>query len=299
MLTNSTDLARGNEAVMYERHTDGSLAFVSSHAIGGLGSGPAPTSSMFGVPIPATADGIGSQGSPILSRGANGDGDRLFAVNSGSDSMTCFQITPDDPSSRNTVSSGGCFPASLTVHGNFLYVLTTGGVGNIKGFEVHAECHLEELAKSTRSLAEVFATIEAPFPSPEPNDVLTTPAQISFTPDGGQLVIAFKGAPNGGIAVYKVRPDGRLSLNVDPRVNPFSVDNDTAGPFSFEFDDNGNLSLLDVDELGAQGIVAIFAQDDRNDRNSTLFGNHGIYLKAIQGSEGAFVYAVQPRVGKR
>lgn len=30
----------------------------------------------------------------------------------------------------------------------------------------------------------------------------------------------------------------------------------------------------------------------------TLFGNHGIDLTTIQGREGAFLYAVQPRVGK-
>ncbi len=44
--------------------------------------------------------------------------------------------------------------------------------------------------------------------------------------------------------------------------------------------------------------MAIFGQDDPtvfpNDPDATLFGNHGIDIKAI----GGYVYAVQPRVGK-
>ena len=121
-LTNSTDPARGNEVVVYDRLEDGTLVFRASFATGGLGSGPAPTSTVFGSPVPATADGLGAQGGLIL----NGE-EQLFAVNAGSNTITSFDIDEDGLlTSRNTVDSGGVFPVSLTFNDGTLFVLNSG-----------------------------------------------------------------------------------------------------------------------------------------------------------------------------
>src|SRR5215212_9533893 len=90
-MTNSA--VRGNEIVAYERAANGSLRLLGAFATGGQGSGPAPTTTIFGAPVPATADGLGSQGSLRLSA----DNRFLFAVNAGSDSVTCFRVNADGP----------------------------------------------------------------------------------------------------------------------------------------------------------------------------------------------------------
>src|SRR3712207_5529641 len=84
---------RTNAGVAYERSANGGLRLVGTFPTGGFGSGPAPTSSVFGAPIPATADGLGSQDSLILSD----DNRLLFAVNAGSDSVACFRVNADRP----------------------------------------------------------------------------------------------------------------------------------------------------------------------------------------------------------
>lgn len=62
--------------------------------------------------------------------------------------------------------------------------------------------------------------------------------------------------------------------------------------------EDGDLRLLPTNALGSEGIVAIFPQDDREAPDSTLFGNHGIDLTTVDGSQGSFLYAVQPRLGR-
>jgi 6-phosphogluconolactonase len=117
-----------NQIVAYGRQEDGSLSLTYVVPTGGLGSGPAPTSTVFGTPVPVTADGLGSQGSLILSA----DRRLLLAANAGSDSISCLRVDTKDLRAR-TVSSGGVFPVSLTFRarpggaGGVLYVLNAGG----------------------------------------------------------------------------------------------------------------------------------------------------------------------------
>ena len=64
-----------------------------------------------------------------------------------------------------------------------------------------------------------------------------------------------------------------------------------------EIDGGGNLSLLPFNGLGETGLVAVFEQDDPaafpGDPEATVFGNHGLEVRAIDGH----IYAVQPRTG--
>lgn len=396
-MTNSTDPGRGNEILVYDRMDDGSLVLSSTALTGGLGSGPAPTSTVFGAPIPATADGLGSQDSLILSD----DGRYLFAVNAGSDSVTCFRVRSNAFGTRLsdpvTVNSGGVFPASLAFSNRgsgmgVLYVLNAGGDGTVAGFRVLGNCQISPLNGELLSLEGLIN--DPPFADPAPNEVLTTPADIGFTPDGSQLVVTIKGGPDGngggfegGVVVYELlRTNGGLRA-ISPTVTEFSGADGRAGPFSFTFDRyghlllnhansfsfasyditdtgelvpigdpvaisalgdgatslafggfncwvaiyrnfvyvmtfgdipatnggqpdnsgvisaltvdwNGNLNLLPTTALGDTGVVAVLPQDDRTDPTAQTVGNHGIDLTVVENGDGAFLYAIEPRLGQ-
>jgi DNA-binding beta-propeller fold protein YncE len=135
--------------------------------------------------------------------------------------------------------SGGVFPVSLTLHKDILYVLNSGKEGTIAGFRVQGDCMVVPLAGSSRSLA----AFNDAFPAPEPGEVLTTPAQVSFTPDGAKLVVSIKGGLASGfggrIVVYALNGDGLITG--DGVSTEFSVAENTGGPFAFSFDMNGHL----------------------------------------------------------
>jgi hypothetical protein len=254
-MTNETDPALGNQVVAFHRLDDGTLSVAGFFPTGDLGSGPAPTSTVFGVPVPANADGLGSQGSLLLTEPDDGPR-RLFAVNAGSDSISCFQVETDDSGATlgapTTVSSRGVFPVSLAFRQpdsgrGVLYVLNAGNNGNVAGFRVSDDCDLDPIRGGRRSLTGLIN--DPPFNDPEPNEVLTTPADIGFTPDGSKLIVAIKGGPDGagggfegGIVVFDVRDSGTLAAGA-PTVTEFSAATGTAGPFSFDFDDNGVMVL--------------------------------------------------------
>ena len=116
-MTNGTDPALGNQVVAFHRLDDGTLSVAGFFPTGEFGSGPAPTSTVFGVPVPANADGLGSQGSLLLSE-PRADGARLlFAVNAGSDSISCFRVEADElgrdaePADHGVLGRG--FPGQL------------------------------------------------------------------------------------------------------------------------------------------------------------------------------------------
>jgi 6-phosphogluconolactonase (cycloisomerase 2 family) len=76
-------------------------------------------------------------------------------------------------------------------------------------------------------------------------DTLFNPAQVSFTPDGRQLVVTIKDAASlpggivptgpGRVLVFKLDRDGR------PSEDFVETDLDNHGPFGFSFDRQGNL----------------------------------------------------------
>jgi 6-phosphogluconolactonase (cycloisomerase 2 family) len=197
VLSNQTS---GNAVLAYARQADGSLDALGSFATGGLGTG----------------GGLGSQGAVVL----DGPNRHLYAVDAGSDSITSFRVLPDGLARIGTVPSGGSRPTSITVHGGLVYVLNAGGAGSISGFRT-ADGVLTPLAGSTHGLS----------------GSATAPAQVSFAPDGRQLVVAERAT--NALDVFPVASDGRPGT-------PTVVASSGATPFGFGFDNKQHLVVSEA-----------------------------------------------------
>jgi 6-phosphogluconolactonase len=57
------------------------------------------------------------------------DGRWLFAVNASSHDLSVFAVAADGLTLVDHVEAGGVRPTSVAVHGELLYVLSTGGLG--------------------------------------------------------------------------------------------------------------------------------------------------------------------------
>ena len=167
--------ASGNQVLVYNRTTDGSLSSGGSFSTEGNGTGA----------------GLGSQGSVILHE--KGGNTYLFAVNAGSNEITVFRLTGNGLTWVDKVTSHGTTPISVTAHESILYVLNAGGSGNISGFQINTDGHLTYLENSTKSLGS--------------NDA--GPAQIQFNNAGSQLVVTEKNANR--ISTYSVYSNGLIS----------------------------------------------------------------------------------------
>jgi 6-phosphogluconolactonase len=200
-----SNAAAGNAILVFDRAANGSLTPAGSYATGGLGTG----------------GGLGSQGALIVSD----NGGWLFAVNAASNQISAFAVQPNGLLLTDTESSGGERPISLTARGNLLYVLNTGGAGNITGFTVAADGQLSPLAGSTQPLSNGGA------------GAAPGPAQISFSPDGRTLVVTEKAT--NLVLTYAVGPNGVASA---PVVHP------SAGitPFGFAFGHQGTLVVSEA-----------------------------------------------------
>lgn len=183
-----TNAAGGNAVLVFNRSADGSLSAGGTYATGGLGSG----------------SGLGSQGSVTLS-----DDQRwLLVVNAGSNDVSVFRVRPDGLQLASTTPSGGQRPISVTIHKNMVYVLNAGGSGNISGFTSDPQGNLLPLAGSTQPLSGSGVG----------------PAQVSFSPDGRQLVVTEKATNQ--ILTYDLDRNGAAMA---PVVHPSSG----ATPFGF------------------------------------------------------------------
>lgn len=305
VMTNSSDATRGNEIAMYRRAANGDLSIVGYFPTGvldqgdpQLGSGPAPAAQVFrlvdaSLPlVVASADGLGSNHSLVLSE----DKRCLFAVNAGSHSISAFRVHDDGLRLVSVVDSRGVFPASLTVHNDLLYVLNAGAEGNVAGFRV-TRCALDPLTTPPLSLSGVSDA----FPVPAPGEVLTTPAQVSFTPDGRRLVLSIKGGdplvsggrlhalPSGRMAVYPVHSDGQLGAPTVTRFNTLGSGAlaNTGGPFSFVFVDAHTLVTVHANS-GTVGAFTLNANNTLSLNGPPL--STGEFAPCWLDSHGRFIY---------
>ena len=188
-----TNDAAGNAVQVFARANDGSLTPAGTYPTGGLGSG----------------GGLGSQGALVLSH----NGRYLFVVNAGSNEISSFRVRGDELVWADTVWSNGEKPISLTFDGRRLFVLNAGGSGNVTGFKVQPNGAIVPIPGATQYLSN-GGVGAAP-----------GPAQVSFTPNGRQLIVAEKGSNQ--LITYSVTNDG-----LDPGVAHAS---NGQTPFGFDF----------------------------------------------------------------
>lgn len=203
-----TNQSSGNAVAVFTRASDGTLTPAGTFATGGTGTGA----------------GLGSQGAVVLSA----DGLRLFAINAGSNDVSVFNVTATGLSLASRTPSGGTLPISITTSDNVVYVLNAGGAGNITGFRLDRTGGLTPLPSSTRTLS----------------GAATNPAQVSFSPDGGRLVVTEKAT--NLLDAYPVSANGIAGP-------PSTLTSAGGTPFGFAFGLHG---VLFVSEAAAPGSVS-------------------------------------------
>src|SRR5947209_1521179 len=169
-----TNAASGNQVKAYVREEDGSLRAGGEFATSGNGSGGA-------------VDPLHSQGSLILSS----DHRWLFAVNAASGTVSSFAVNGANLTLVDTEPSNGSSPTALAQSGDLLYVLNSGGNGNVSGFHVAAG-HLHAIKNSTSNLS----------------GTATSPTSLAFSPNGKLLAVTE--AATNNLDVFRVHEDGTL-----------------------------------------------------------------------------------------
>jgi 6-phosphogluconolactonase len=201
-----TNRAEGNSVLVYRRASTGVLTLVQEAPTKGLGTGFAN-------------DPFMSQGSLSLSS----DGKLLLAINAGSGELTALVVTAKGLTFGSKVSSDGAFPVSVTGFGGLIYVLNQLGIANITGFAADSAGHLQHISGSTRKLA---------------GGALALPAQVSFTPDGRQLLITEKGTDL--IDIFEVGGNG---LTTGPSTRKSSGHT----PFGFTFGPSDSVIVTEAE----------------------------------------------------
>jgi 6-phosphogluconolactonase len=194
-----TNDAVKNEVLAYQRIFDGRLTLKERFVTGGRGSG-------------GTTDPLQSQGSLTLSH----DHNLLFAINSGSGTVSSFHLFGGLPVLVDQEPTGGSEPVAVAEHNGIIYVLNAGGNGAVVAFRTDNLGHLHEISNS---LVHLTATHSGG-------------SSISVSPDGTTLAVIEK-VPNN-IDTFPIHPDGTLGSVV---IN-HSV---TSGVFAAVFTPNGKL----------------------------------------------------------
>jgi 6-phosphogluconolactonase (cycloisomerase 2 family) len=215
-----TDDPNGNSIVAYDRTRSGTLRQDGIYATGGKG----------GVLGGAQVDNLASQGSLVR------QGDHLYAVNAGSDTITNFKIVGDRLVREQVISSGGDFPVSIAVSPTAVYVLNARSGGSIQGY-LNIAGHLIEVKSWNRQLGF------DPGASPE---FTSTPAQISFTPNRSRLVVSTKG-DGSSVETFGI------GLLGSPAKEPVVTALDGRAPFGFDFDSRGHLV---TSEAGTNSVAS-------------------------------------------
>lgn len=209
-----TNAPTGNAVLEYRRGAGGSLTPGAAYATGGTGTGA----------------GLGSQNAVIVSD----DRRFVFAINSGSSSVSSFRIRRSGLELVDTEASGGLMPTSVAHHGGLLYVLNAGVPNGISGFRVDGRGELTPIAGSARPLSADS----------------TAPAQVGLSDDGDVVIVTERATSQ--ILTYEVRRGGLLGA---PTVHA------SAGPTPFGFAVTRRDTLF-VSEAGAGGGASSYRIDD-------------------------------------
>lgn len=237
-----------NQVAMYRRAADGTLTLLGYFNTGGQGSGPGQR---------FAGDGLGSAHSVQLSRNRQW----LFVTNAGSNTVSVFRVRENGLELTDVVPTGDGsqshrFPNSVTQHGPLVYVLNSADEGSITGFWLTPIGRLIPIPGSTRLLDANQNRF--------PPDALFNPTQVSFTPDGKQLVVTIKDGPPANPTTGDPTGEGRVlvfqrGLDGRPSATFTQTNFNNLGPFGFSFDRQGNLLVsLFVGGPGLTGAAGSF-----------------------------------------
>jgi 6-phosphogluconolactonase len=214
-LYTATNDPAGNQVIVFSQNKDGSVTQRQVVSTGGTGIAAQPP---FGFPI------VDSSGSINVAE----EGRLVFVVNDGDNTISSFRAGHDGLQLVSHVWSGGVLPISLTSRDNVLYTVNEKS-SNIYGFSFNGKGELTPLEGQAPS----GVPLSTHFPA------AGVAAQISFTPDGQQLVVTERGLPShsGYIDTFDVGPH-HLAGPANQNTGVGFVE---ANPFGFDFDNKGHL----------------------------------------------------------
>jgi 6-phosphogluconolactonase (cycloisomerase 2 family) len=186
----TTNAAAGNAVQVFDRLRDGGLRAGAVVATGGKGLGAS----------------LASQGGLVR------DGNLLFAVNAGDNSISTLAITAHGLVRRDVAPSGGVRPVSVAVRHGVAYVLNQGS-STISGFVATSNGTLLPLPHSTRSLSSTAAAA----------------AEVAFSPDGRTLVVTHKADQTIDTFPVAGAYAGKAVAHRSPGTTPYGFDFDRAG----------------------------------------------------------------------
>lgn len=193
--------AKANKVLIWARAADGSLSYVGRVPTGGKGNGKS----------------LGNQGGLTLSD----DGDWLYVVNPGSDSLSVFKVDGTSLTRTDVEPSRGDKPISVTSHGSLVFVLNAGGNGNIRGFVRDSSGSLTLVGASKRPLS----------------GGATKPAQIGFSPSGNYVFVSEKATDR--LTRYAISATGAAGA-------PKWTASAGPEPFGFAFSGDGTLVVSEA-----------------------------------------------------
>ena len=194
-----TNKSPHNSVIQFQRGRKGSLKWVREVLTGGSGTGP------------TGVDPLGSQDSLVLS----GDGHLLLAVNAGSNEVSVLEVKNGKLRWHDKVWSGGDFPNSVALSGDFVYVLNSkGGTPHLNGFRLDPDGFLHPIPG---------ARVDLPPGSAGAND-------IRFADDGTKLLVTVSGTNQ--VLVFEVADSGVAGAPA-PQVSAGN------SPFGIRFGRNG------------------------------------------------------------
>ena len=188
-----------NKVWVWSRAANGSLALVAKKATGGRGWGGQ----------------LNNQGGLAI------DGDWLYAVNAGSNTVTVFRRNGTSLTRTDVESTGGSKPISVAVDGTLVYVLNAGGNGGVRGFRRDANGLLTPIPGAARPLSG--------------NNV--KPVQIGFTRDGAYVLVTERATDR--ITRYRVTATGAIDA-------PQSTASQGPEPFGFDVAPDGTLVVSEA-----------------------------------------------------
>src|SRR5438067_11536077 len=252
----NNDLAGANSISVFARAADGRLSDPRVVQIGGRGS------------LAAFADG--TQGSLIITA----DGQRLFAVDAGSDQISVIDVRGGQLAVAGVFGSAGAGPVSLTYGGGLLYVLNAANASdspaNVAGFSVDSSGALHSIPGAIRPLS-----------SAHPN-----PAQVLLDPQRRTLLVTEKGT--NLIDVYQVGGDGGLT-------GPTTVHSSGNVPFGMSFVHSGGQSELIVADAaaapnGTGGVTAYSLIDRLQNLQGPVLNGQIAPCWLVTTADGRYVY---------